>query len=115
MEKTGNIESGTLEHFNNYKYAPTRSTPIDVFAITTAAFASLGNGGGIGGATINNNNDNNIHVAKGINRLNNNHRVINSAESEITSVASLSNLSGHTSQETFAINGGRDWMPKAEA
>nr|XP_046911508.1 transmembrane protein 145-like [Dermatophagoides farinae] len=114
MEKTGNIESGTLEHFNNYKYAPTRSTPIDVFAITSAAFAGLtgagggGSGGGVGGGNYTNNNHN---IAKGMNSQ----RMINSAESEITSVASLSNQSGHTSQETFAINGGPDWMPRAEA
>ncbi|XP_027194446.2 transmembrane protein 145-like [Dermatophagoides pteronyssinus] len=123
MEKTGNIESGTLEHFNNYKYAPTRSTPIDVFAITSAAFASLGNGvvvGGTGGS-------NNSIIAKGINnnnRSNNNNRITNSAESEITSVASLSNQSSNMATQEIIVTsngvssdgvGGHDWMPKPEA
>lgn len=123
MEKTGNIESGTLEHFNNYKYAPTRSTPIDVFAITSAAFASLGNGvvvGGTGGS-------NNSIIAKGINnnRSNNhNNRITNSAESEITSVASLSNQSSNMATQEIIVtsngvssggDGGHDWMPKPEA
>lgn len=120
MEKTGNIESGTLEHFNNYKYAPTRSTPIDVFAITSAAFASLGNGvvvGGTGGS-------NNSMIAKGINNRSNNNRITNSAESEITSVASLSNQSSNMATQEIIVTsngvssdgvGGHDWMPKPEA
>ncbi|KAJ6223065.1 hypothetical protein RDWZM_001610 [Blomia tropicalis] len=41
MEKAGNTgDNGTLEHFTNYKYAPTRHTPLSIFAL------SNGNAGG---------------------------------------------------------------------
>ncbi|KAF7490505.1 Transmembrane protein [Sarcoptes scabiei] len=46
MEKSGTIESGTLEHFNNYKYAPSRPTPMDMFSITSAALINLTNSNG---------------------------------------------------------------------
>ncbi|KAH9395616.1 hypothetical protein TYRP_020644 [Tyrophagus putrescentiae] len=41
MDKAGNVDTGTLDHFTNYKYAPTRSTPLSVFVLS-----NTGGGGG---------------------------------------------------------------------
>lgn len=91
MEKTGHIESGTLEHFSNYKYAPSRPSTIDVFGLTSAAFAGFG-------ATNNSRPSTKTNMKS--------FRMTNSAESEITTDASLTNPSVHDSFD--------HQLPKAE-
>ncbi len=46
MDKAGNVDTGTLDHFTNYKYAPTRSTPLSVFVLS-----NTGGGGGAASQT----------------------------------------------------------------
>ena len=95
MEKAGNVDSSTLEHFTNYKYAPTRATPLSVFALTNGSFASNNNGiiNGEGRHAFNST------FVKGYAVPNSNMMVVAaqrpaySTESEMTSMTSLSNQS----------------------
>lgn len=113
MEKAGNVDTGTLEHFTNYKYAPTRSTPLNVFALT--------NGNGFVG--------NGLHSPEGRHAFNSSfmknystpnanmtafggsQRPAYSTESEMTSMTSLSN---HSARNTPPNNQDTTQLPQAE-
>ena len=118
MEKAGNgIENGTLEHFTHYKYAPTRSTPLSLFALTDGT----GGTNGLIASSQRHNNENLLHngvtflyhnhhhqkISSNNNNIignnmvngnsnNNTKRQTYSTESEMTSMTSLSNNSVHT-------------------
>src|SRR5690606_13118893 len=108
MEKAGNIESGTLEHFSSYKYAPTRPAPINVFAITGAALVGMNSNPGTAAA------------AAGA-RANSSGMVtfrpprnINSTDSEKTSVTYLSSQSGLNSRDSPTGTADSFQLPRAE-
>ena len=89
MEKAGNIDSGTLEHFSNYKYAPTRATPINVFALTNSALVGMSNTSSV--------------IARPYSKPGSNlrsQRNVHSSESETTMITSVSTQSGRNLGES---------------
>jgi len=90
MEKAGgNMDSGTLEHFTNYTYAPTRATPLSVFALTNGNLAVAANGfhQNVNGGFIKSLNIPSASIMMAA------QRPAYSTESEMTSMTSLSNQS----------------------
>lgn len=112
MEKAGNVDTGTLEHFTNYKYAPTRSTPLNVFALTNGnGFVGNGLNSPEGRHAFNSSFMKNYSTPNANMTAFGSQRPAYSTESEMTSMTSLSN---HSARNTPPSNQDTTQLPQAE-